>query len=54
MFEIELFLCTKRDLALNNLQWLIWHQTKPTKQTIHSSGWSNYINIGFMDNYIDI
>ena len=23
LFEIELFLCMKMDLALNNLQWLI-------------------------------
>ena len=39
MFEIELFICIKIDLALNNLQWLICHKTKPnqnkTKQTIY-------------------
>ena len=28
MFEIELFICIKIDLALNNLQWLIFHKTK--------------------------
>ena len=34
MFEIESFICVKMDLAWNNLQWLIWHKTKPnqTKQ----------------------
>ena len=29
MFEIELFICIKMDLALNNRQWLICHKTKP-------------------------
>ena len=29
LFEIELFTCIKVDLALNNLQWLICHKTKP-------------------------
>ena len=29
LFEIELFVCIKMDLALNNLQLLIWHETKP-------------------------
>ena len=28
MFKIELFICIKMDLALNNLQWLICHKTK--------------------------
>ena len=32
MFEIELFICIKMDLALNNLQWLICYKTK-TNQT---------------------
>ena len=34
MFEIELFICIKMDLALNNLQWSMCHKTKPnqTKQ----------------------
>ena len=27
-FEIELFICIKMDLALNNLLWLICHKTK--------------------------
>ena len=26
---MELFICIKMDLALNNLQWLICHKTKP-------------------------
>ena len=29
MFEIELFICIKMNLALNNLVWLIYHKTKP-------------------------
>ena len=31
MFEIELFICIKMDLELNNLQWLICHKTKPNQ-----------------------
>ena len=31
MFEIVLFIGIKMDLALNNLQWLRCHKTKPTK-----------------------
>ena len=31
MFEIELFIWIKMDLALNNLQWLICHKTKPNQ-----------------------
>ena len=31
---IYMYVCMyKLDLELNNLQWLIWHKTKPTKQT---------------------
>ena len=30
-FEIELFICIKMDLALNNLQWLICHKIKPNE-----------------------
>ena len=33
MLEIELFICIKLDLALNNLQWLICHETRPNKST---------------------
>ena len=34
----ELFIFIKMDLVLNNLQWLICHETKPTK--VHScSDW---------------
>ena len=32
MFEIDLTICIKMDLALNNLQWLIYHKTQPTNQ----------------------
>ena len=44
MFEIELIICLKMDLALNNLQWLIYHKTQTTKQPvivlyIHSYLW---------------
>ena len=28
MFEIQLFICIKLALALNNLQWLMCHKTK--------------------------
>ena len=34
--KIEQFICIKMDLALNNLQWLICHQTK-TNQLINQS-----------------
>ena len=33
-FEIKLFICMKMDLALNNLQWLICHKTKPNQTII--------------------
>ena len=36
MFEIELVICIKMDLALNNLQRLICHKTQPTNQPIKS------------------
>ena len=29
--KIELFICIKMDLVLNNLQWLICHKTNPNK-----------------------
>ena len=29
--EIELFICMKMDWAINNLQWLLCHQTKPNQ-----------------------
>ena len=32
MFEIELFICIKMDLALNYLQMLICHKTQINKQ----------------------
>ena len=32
LFEIELFICIKMDLALNNLQGLIYHKTQINKQ----------------------
>ena len=31
LFELELFICIKMGLALNNLQWLIYRKTKPKK-----------------------
>ena len=31
LFEIELFICIKMDLVLNNLQWLICHKIKPNQ-----------------------
>ena len=31
MFERELFICIKMDLALNSLQWLICHKNKPNQ-----------------------
>ena len=31
LFEIELFICIKMDLTLNNLQWLICHKIKPNQ-----------------------
>ena len=35
LFEIELFTCIKMDLALNILQWLICHKTKPIISTTY-------------------
>ena len=32
LFEIEMFICTKIDLALDNLQRLICHKTQTNKQ----------------------
>ena len=55
MFEKELFLCTKMDLALNNLQWLICNKTKPNRSlsvsfhfTIHSTKFALAINLLFI------
>ena len=31
MFQIELIIYIKMDLALNNLQRLLYHETQPTK-----------------------
>ena len=33
LFEIELIICTKMDLAFDNLQRLICHKTQTNKQT---------------------
>ena len=30
-FEIELFILIEMDVALNNLQWLIYHKRKPNQ-----------------------
>ena len=37
LFEKELFICMKTDLALINLQWLMCHKTQPnqTNQTLN-------------------
>ena len=32
LFEIELFICIKMDLELNNLKWLMYHKTKPNQE----------------------
>ena len=32
LFKIELFICIKLDLALNNLQRFIYHKTQTNKQ----------------------
>ena len=34
LFEIELFICIKMDLALNNLEWLIYLLTKTINQSL--------------------
>ena len=34
LFEIELLICIKMDLALNNQQRFPWHRTQTNKQTI--------------------
>ena len=34
LFEKELFICIKMDLALNNLEMLIWHPPPASKQTL--------------------
>ena len=31
LLKIELFICMKMNLALNNLQWLICHKIKPNQ-----------------------
>ena len=35
MFEMELIICIKMYLALNNLQMLIRHKTQTTNQPLH-------------------
>ena len=30
LFEVELLICIKMDLAWNNRQWLMYHKTQPT------------------------
>ena len=34
LFEIELLISIKMDLALNNLQWLMYHKTKPNQNIL--------------------
>ena len=49
MFEIELFICIKRNLALNNLQRLIYYKNKQTnKQTSLSSIWTQINGFKFV------
>ena len=43
LFEIELFICIKMDLALNNLQRLICHKTQTNKQTINACILENHV-----------
>ena len=38
LFEIELTICIKMDLVLNNLQRLICHKTQPTT-SLEEQGW---------------
>ena len=40
LFKLELFICIKMDLALNNLQGLICHKTQRNKQT-NKKSWCN-------------
>ena len=39
MFEIQLIICLKMDLALNNLQRLICHKTQTTNQLTRLVVW---------------
>ena len=43
MFKIELLICLKMDLALNNLQRLICHKIQPTNQPTNDcfTDWEN-------------
>ena len=42
IFKIELFICIKMHLALNNLQRLICHKTQTNQQTTDSIRNKNY------------
>ena len=44
MFEIELIIYIKMDLALNNLQRLICHKTQQTNQLIYNLRWTRPLN----------
>ena len=46
MFERELFICIKIDLALNNLQMLICHKNQTNKQTNNLKNLPGYITEG--------
>ena len=39
LFEIELFICIKMNLSLNNLQRLICHKNQPTIIRLHTVKW---------------
>ena len=45
LFEIEFIICIKMDLALNNLQRLIWHKIDPTNQPLFSIQSFNMTNL---------
>ena len=49
LFEIELFICFKMDLALNNPQMLICHKTQSTNQPIKFLSVCSNIDLYFLD-----
>ena len=47
LFEIELFICIKINLALNDLQRLICHKIQINKQTKQMSLWCGEVSYPF-------
>ena len=45
LFEIELLICIKMDLALNNLQRLICHKNQPTNQPNKQTENNTYVGL---------